>query len=628
MKVRKNLKPIAFELSVVLRLSCILFIALVMCFPVIAAEPGQDFPEGSALQVRQFSDGTLAYSYKDAQGKYRVARGSDRSEPYDYIGRFVMSTDGANLAFEAQSGHDWYVVSGQKIFGPYSETEEPVCLKDGSTLVFRAQVDNDVCIVIGTEEHRFSRDSMTEAFFDARNGAIGPVPVRDNFGDVENLFVGGKTFIVLQREDQGCFVKYGTRVLGPFNLVQSFIEGPNAGEISFPVVRNGRFFIVSGDTTRGPYERILSLEYNSRRKAVAYTAERDGSLWLYYGDEAFGPFDDIGRVSGPLWSSDPEQPALVFSPDGGSIAFRARIGESWYIVCGQRRYGPYEKVDRGFLVSPDGVSVAYSALIGGAWYAMRDGISVGGPYESIGYDERGYDSGIEYYRESAFSYDGDGISLLYAVKKSGKSYLIRGNQETGPFDFIVCLTQSGDRTRYAAIVGKEGKCFTLNNGRLEGPFDRVDSLDFARDGNLLPYSCGIAGKDYIYLNGQKSGPYDVAGILGVSVPAVGALAVFEAHIDGAVCLVNSLGELLYKGLFIPQAATYSGDGSEFATIVQTPGESYLVTNSGVVGPFSYIWDDFTFPEDGSGVVFSFVRDGVVQRGKFSDRRLITGHNFD
>lgn len=66
----------------------------------------------------------------------------------------------------------------------------------------------------------------------------------------------------------------------------------------------------------------------------------------------------------------------------GTIAWAVRDASGWWVLVGERRFGPYENVGPPML-SPDGTRAAWGARVGEGWSVFVDGVSQG-EYPELG----------------------------------------------------------------------------------------------------------------------------------------------------------------------------------------------------------------------------------------------------
>jgi len=162
------------------------------------------------------------------------------------------------------------------------------------------------------------------------------------------------------------------------------------------------YYYYIGEEKNGPYDEYGWPVFSPDGKTLAYTAKIDGKWYVIAGKEKAGPYDNCDQ--------------LTFSPDGKTLAYTAKIDGKWYVIAGKEKAGPYDKCD-DLTFSPDGKTLAYTAKIDGKWYVVN-GKEKAGPYEDIW--------------DIAFSPDGK--TLAYKAKIDGEwqsMLLFEGNEYIG-----------------------------------------------------------------------------------------------------------------------------------------------------------------------------------------------------
>src|SRR5574344_21225 len=124
------------------------------------------------------------------------------------------------------------------------------------------------------------------------------------------------------------------------------------------------YYYYIGEEKTGPYDKCGWPVFSPDGKTLAYTAKIDGKNYVIAGKEKVGPYN---------WCYD-----LTFSPDGKTLAYTAEIDGKLYVIAGKEKAGPYNWCC--FLTfSPDGKTLAYQAIIDCEWYVIA-GKEKAGPY--------------------------------------------------------------------------------------------------------------------------------------------------------------------------------------------------------------------------------------------------------
>lgn len=183
---------------------------------------------------------------------------------------------------------------------------------------------------------------------------------------------------------------------------------------------------------------------------------------------------------------------IVFSPDGGQVAYLAMKGTERFVVIGEKRGNAYEWVRVPFF-SPDGKKVAY--------LAGREGKSFigvnGKEFEAFGIACR-----------PVFSPDGSKIA--YEVKGGDKKigvnreFVVVGNKKGKPYDEVRRLGFSPDGGRFVYAARKGDTWFVVVNEKEGSAYETVEGLTFGgTDGRQLIYQAKREGKEFIVIEGEE-----------------------------------------------------------------------------------------------------------------------------
>ncbi|MBN1520325.1 MAG: hypothetical protein JW923_09570 [Spirochaetales bacterium] len=256
----------------------------------------------------------------------------------------------------------------------------------------------------------------------------------------------------------------------------------------------------------------------------------------------------------------------AISDDGRTYAGRVELdtgsdhGEPQYLlVANGKAYGPYAQVELRSLgsswlawgeVRQRNKASAFTLLIGDKIY---------GPYEEI------WDAEFD---------PRSGQPLVVAVKK-GKTYLVGGGRETGPWERADILRSRdgrmlgaivGDSRSMTAMIGNAsygpyeniGRIWTSDNGASvafdawkndqsylvrDGKETLVDWVDIMSESGLLIYVAQVRGKHYIVVGDREYGPYPSLRSRFAPPGGVWAVEVEVARGSSAMgMIVTSVGE--------------------------------------------------------------------------------------
>ena len=83
------------------------------------------------------------------------------------------------------------------------------------------------------------------------------------------------------------------------------------------------YFVIYGKEKIGPFDDVLSLIFSPDGKTFSFIAKVDGKCYVFVDKEKIGPFDDVDFPT--------------FSPDGKTFSFRAVIDGKWYLFVGKEK---------------------------------------------------------------------------------------------------------------------------------------------------------------------------------------------------------------------------------------------------------------------------------------------------
>lgn len=296
-----------------------------------------------------------------------------KTEKNDWIGSPSWSPDGRKLAYWTQPGARLaptgeyvggsmvLVVDGKKS-AKYSDAEAltpPVWSGDSKFVATVAMKGSEWVALVGDKE--FARGGMVQSVAisdDAKRLAcavVKPVVGADGAPPVNLLWQ-----VVCDKKTLGAdFESAGTPVLSA-----------NGKRLAFKAVRGGRVRIVVD-------EKPSKADWTFAGTPVF---SRDGKRFAYAGvagceiepDWLVSPEGDVGAKGGK-WQlvvddavadeSWDELRDIRFSADGQQVAFRARSGSKWRIVCGDRKSDEFDAVGPP-LFAPDGSKLAFGARNG------------------------------------------------------------------------------------------------------------------------------------------------------------------------------------------------------------------------------------------------------------------------
>ena len=387
-----------------------------------------------------------------------------------------------------------------------------------------------------------------------------------------------------------------------------------------------------------------SLVFSSDFTRYAYTVKREGGYAVVV-DGVEGPvYDQAGYwevqyldYQDPLISSlrgvsGTLRSRIVFSRDGGSVAYAAKKGDKYVVVVDGVEGREYDDVgfpescavidhsalyERPIFLSGEGAHFLFTARRGAKWLVVLDGAE-GGEYNEVRlshwrylgadlqhpfYAARRGDKwlvvvhGVEgkQYDEigkSPFVFSRDAWHFAYTGRSEHKWFVIADGSEGKGYDAagIPAFSDDGNHLGYPAQEG--GEWFFVRDGA-EGP--RCEDLHvFEWDGDARPcvYAMKKEGKWRLVSNGTEGKPYDA--IEQVRWSSGRARMAYIARDAGKACVV--LDGVEGEPYDQVHGLVFSPDGRRFAYEAKT-GAAECAVVDGVKGkPYDQVWNVIFSPD--------------------------------
>jgi WD40 repeat protein len=350
--------------------------------------------------------GGVAHVVEGADG-LRVVHNGRAGEPYAAVGEVVLSADGRRCAYGALRGGKWRMVVDGKEGAPFSTVKLPVFSPDGAHVAYQAMAGERWHLVVdravddGTRTrylaHAFSADSSRIAYVDdVGDRELGRLVVSDLAFKEQTVVAAGVSGIVSNAEGSRMAAvstvdgRQKVVVFGldrpdrakpgpPLDAVYDVSFGPDGVSLACVVERSGKRFVVLDEAEEPvpPGVHLVGpLVIPPGKREVGVLVASGGSVLLrhfFAGGQGEGRYD--------------EADGLVYSCDGGSHAYAARRGESWFIVVNGKEGPPFDRVVSP-VFSPDGKVLVYRARKSGRRFVVSaDGsgrtLRQHAPYEQV-----------------------------------------------------------------------------------------------------------------------------------------------------------------------------------------------------------------------------------------------------
>lgn len=394
-------------------------------------------------------------------------------------------------------------------------------------------------------------------------------------------------------------------------ILQSGVIEDNVPVLSIIEKREGLIsiieerFVIIGKEKLGPFDYVGSFVFSPNGKTVAFQAKINGKWYLYEkGKKRVGPFDGI-RI--PMWN---EKTKIGYFYDDSNLIYSASVNHSCYIYAGSKEIGPFNtELIWDLFLYPDKKTIAFFlAEYNRTGYYVHVGTNVFGPFGGI---------------HSIYSPDRKAIAFLCYPDINGESYYyVIGEQQIGPFDFhdyrFGSFSFSLEGKTYAYSGKINGKWYVFVGKERVGPFDNVYDVAISPNGDAVAFSVQENDKNYLVVErkwielSKEQSAYDI------HFSTDGKALTYRID-NGRWREVNiCIGENIIgrKEVFGPfnQASQhepwfeFSPDYKTFALTADADDGVYLVVGREKVGPFNSEYNvcDIAFSSDSK--VFSYAID--------------------
>ncbi len=335
---------------------------------------------------------------------------------------------------------------------------------------------------------------------------------------------------------------------------KDFPGGPvfsaDSRHVAYQAFRDKQSFLVV-DGEEGPrWDSIQGFAIAPRAARVAYVGLRDHRLRVVVDGKEIGSHPYIA-------------PRLVFSPDGGRLAYVVKDGGAFTVFVDGRPGAPYAEIlPPGPVFSPDGTHVAYQALGQSGKVVVVDGHETG-VYEGL------------FPPEIIFSADSQYVA--YLAERNRRLVAIVDGREEHEYAAIATPAFTADsRCYYGATNG--GKWFMVVNGRESGPYDSiVDGIAVSPDGKHIAYPATDARGTHLVVDGRDGPPYEkITPKSPVFSPDAARIAYVASRGGKTFAVIDGEEGPAYDG--IVGTVTFSPDSTRAAYFAGGRAGGHLVVN--------------------------------------------------
>ncbi len=338
------------------------------------------------------------------------------------------------------------------------------------------------------------------------------------------VLLEGLVPVYVAKSDAGWHFVSGAQRLGPFLAIRSTITASHDSRAAACVVETAKGLSVASTRGLGSAHRSVSPPVFGPNGELAYLGQDGDRAELVVdgntvdsapGWEIRGGLFFSRTVEAPAWTVGKEdQVALVikghpgpsfdeivtepkFLPVSQSPVYGARKSDGFWVVAGDRKFGPYQKLIDVLTPSQGSDGFVYVARTdkGDQLFSQGEPVATGEKIENT-------------------SIGPDGRRVAFEIHDQGMAFveLLEGGQPQkrfGPYENVLKTAFSPDGSRLVFIAERGNQAFVAEEGHEQRPyFDIVQGPVFSEDSGRLGYFAQ-KGKDTVVcvVDGVESGEY-------------------------------------------------------------------------------------------------------------------------
>ncbi|MDW8105025.1 MAG: hypothetical protein RMK92_08435 [Armatimonadota bacterium] len=283
---------------------------------------------------------TFAYAVRRGDRWFLVVNGRETPVPRGEVRGLVLSPDGTQLAYVAESGGKETVFVGGKPVGTYDGAVLHFVSNDGSRLVYEVERQGQWFLVVNGQ-HSPLYQKISQLSLGENGDVIAYVAT-----------AGSKTVVVWRGQPSP-----------PYDGIGIISVSRDGKRLVYPALVGNRWTVVIDGQPHGWYEHVASAQVSEDGSRVAYVVQRGGQQFVVVDGKKEGPYDSVVSMLSPFPAkglSQMEPPQALPETSREGFGYVARRGNQWFVVVNGRRYGAYE-----FAYAPvfrrDGAHFAFAA---------------------------------------------------------------------------------------------------------------------------------------------------------------------------------------------------------------------------------------------------------------------------
>ena len=247
--------------------------------------------------------------------------------------------------------------------------------------------------------------------------------------------------------------------------------------------QRGKVYVDFDGKSYGPYDEVPDLKVSPDSRRLAYVYTLNGKAHVVFGEQTYGPYDAV------------EPLCVTVSPDWQRIAFPARFGTQWFMICGPDKHGPHSNAPIGRFSPNAKHLLCFGRMRGEKAPVYFDGARL---------------AEMDLHTHHTFSPDGDHWVVM--GRKEGRNVLLIDGVETECSGEGIGAIYSPDSKRLALKIMEDGKYTILVDGRKGKSYKEIyPPWRFSPDSKRLAYFARDESSYVLVIDGVEVWRYHGAG---------------------------------------------------------------------------------------------------------------------
>ena len=333
---------------------------------------------------------------------------------------------------------------------------------------------------------------------------LGEVP---GFGATEvAVSSDGQRLAYVAMRDEGQVVVCDGKDGPACDLVTGLTFSGNGRVLAYAACKGNQWCVVAGGKAGPAHTTVVGLGVSYNGKCVAYYVPDEGNTGTVYingerrkGARAVaspapvvsrtGVVAFAGRASGTFEMANPL--SAKGGTRSGNWGYTDMLDRRIYMMCGRSRSRLYHDL-RTPVFSPNGATLAYAARLDTGWFILCGKDKLGGPFEDV----------------SAPVWSRDSRKVAFAARKGAEWHVVGGAKTEGPYDTVGVMAFSPRTRLLACAVQKGGQWLLVCDGRKGPECDDVHWIGFSENDRHLACAVESGGQWRMVVDGVEGPAHD------------------------------------------------------------------------------------------------------------------------